>query len=82
MTSCETVPIILFSLVEEDNIQAAWTPPATTNLGQNNFSPKAHHIIFVTVHGSYSEIDEIVRYIQTKIHGQTTFEVIHYRYVL
>jgi hypothetical protein len=36
----------------------------------------------VAVHGLYSQIYGVRRYIQTKIHGQTTFDVIHCRYVL
>jgi adenine-specific DNA-methyltransferase len=37
---------------------------------------------FVTVHRLYSQIYEIGRYIQAKMHGQTTFEATHYGYVL
>jgi hypothetical protein len=37
---------ILFLIVEGDNIQAAWTPPATMTLGQNTFCAIGRMVYF------------------------------------
>jgi hypothetical protein len=39
--------VVLYSLVKAGKFQAAWTPPVTIHLGQNNFCVKSAYIIFL-----------------------------------